>query len=453
MCPKRAHAIYANRYSQYFLTNKIYLIMRKLNFLVTVVCVFILGSCSKNDDTLKNYHLITVDQAIEIAKENRNTSIIDEKKLSQRGDDFILLNTFTLDDENNIPSLYIINYKIGGNEFFNIISADSRLDNVLAYGERTIQQSDIVEGLSVWINEQIRLIQEIRNRNLTKYEVLTDIIQARVLPKDKTNCCEECPNYPDCLIFPWLGCGEPDINCEYDPCEGISIYISVGPLMTSRWGQGCDYNADCPIRGCNQLPCGSTRALTGCVATAMSQIIRHHAFPAGYDYNNMLNDYTALRADGNPANDPTPAQVEAVARLMRDAGNEVDMVYGCNISTAFTCDEVPGAMTGFFNYTTTNNCQNYSTASFNIIRNDIDHNRPLLFRGNGHAWVCDGYRVIKYCAEVELPSGGQGIIVYAPRYYLYMNWGRNGFGNGFFDYSAANGGFESQEQFINNINP
>lgn len=426
--------------------------MKKMKFLVTVLTVILIfGACSKKDELQNNNHFITLEQAIKIAKENVDNTITDEKKSSLRSDDFTPLNTISLEDDSNTPTLYIINYRKNGDDYFNIISADNRLDYVLAFGEEIIRTEDIREGVEVWINEQINLISYIRTNNLSKYQVLTEIIQARVLPEEETDCCEECPNYPECEIRPWIGCGDPNIDCEYDPCEGISLYISVGPLMTTRWGQGCDYNDDCPVLGCNQLPCFSNRALTGCVATAMSQIIRHHEHPVGYNYANMLDDYAALRADANPANDPTLAEVDAVAELMSDGGVEVNMNYGCGFSGAFTCNEVPGAMTGFFNYGSANNCQNYSTASFNIIRNDIDQDRPVLFRGDGHAWVCDGYRMIRHCFEYD--EENHLVIVYFLRRYYHMNWGWDGIANGFFDYSAANGGFPTTEQFINNINP
>jgi hypothetical protein len=65
--------------------------------------------------------------------------------------------------------------------------------------------------------------------------------------------------------------------------------------------------------------------------------------------------------------------------------------------------------------------------------------------------VCDGYKIIRYCSEYDKEN--HLVIVYAIRRYYHMNWGWDGFGNGFFDYSAANGGFPTTEQFINNINP
>ncbi|MDV7401446.1 C10 family peptidase, partial [Arthrospira platensis SPKY1] len=87
------------------------------------------------------------------------------------------------------------------------------------------------------------------------------------------NCCEECPNYPECLIDPELGCGDVNVFC--DPC-GPWQTVTVGPLLTTRWGQRCTYNEQCPDEGCfNRCLLPNPNALTGCVATAIAQVLRY----------------------------------------------------------------------------------------------------------------------------------------------------------------------------------
>ena len=50
---------------------------------------------------------------------------------------------------------------------------------------------------------------------------------------------------------------------------------SVAPLMTTRWGQAPYYNQYSPYDSID-----STRCPTGCVATAMAQIMRYWEYPA-----------------------------------------------------------------------------------------------------------------------------------------------------------------------------
>lgn len=47
---------------------------------------------------------------------------------------------------------------------------------------------------------------------------------------------------------------------------------NISPLLTSRWSQGEPYNSSCPVIGEN-------RASTGCVATAVAQIVNYHKWP------------------------------------------------------------------------------------------------------------------------------------------------------------------------------
>lgn len=437
-----------------------------MKFLVTVFTVILIfGACSKQDELHNDNNFVTIEQAIQIAKENLNETKAIGNEIIQRSDDFTTLSTITKNDVTGTPALYIVNYRSEGEDYFNIISADSRLDYIQAFGEGQIEQEDIVEGLNVWMQEKILVIQQIRERNLTIEQVLDGVIQARIKKdddNDNTNCCPECPNYPECLYDfdnpnP-VGCGA-DIECNddgtgtYDPCDDISQYISVGPLMSTEWGQACDYNANCPIMGCTHLcAVGANRALTGCVATAMSQIIRFHEHPAGYDYANMLDDYVQFRDDGNI---PTPIEINAVATLMENAGNEVNMFYACNVSLAWTCGDVPNAMTGFFNYNQTSNCTTLNPHTHLIIRTEIDNNRPLLFRGSdnrgGHAWVCDGYRLITKCFSYTY--NGQLLAGYATYRYYWMNWGWNGDINGWFDYSTWGNMFNTNQEVIHHIIP
>lgn len=50
------------------------------------------------------------------------------------------------------------------------------------------------------------------------------------------------------------------------------IGAPVAPLLTCQWNQGAPYNLQCPIDGEN-------RCVTGCVATAMAQVIYYHKWP------------------------------------------------------------------------------------------------------------------------------------------------------------------------------
>lgn len=114
---------------------------------------------------------------------------------------------------------------------------------------------------------------------------------------------------------------------------------AIAPLVKTEWDQGSPYNLDCPMKDGEQC-------VTGCVATAMAQVIKYHGYPdkgtgthsyswngttlsydygaATFDYANMLDKY-----DGSA----TEEQQKAVANLMYACGVSVTMNYGPSSGT------------------------------------------------------------------------------------------------------------------------
>lgn len=245
--------------------------------------------------------------------------------------------------------------------------------------------------------------------------------------------------------------------------QGLSK--AVKPLVTSLWAQGTPYNAKCPtyIMGYTAY-----RSATGCVATAIAQIMNYHKWPnqgtGEHSYNcnvNGASNATQLHADfstsvydwGNilDAYEPdnyTTDQKNAVALLMSDVGISVDMGYGSS-SGAFS-PAVVSALTSYFKYDKSMRLcsrEDYSVEAWEqMIRNELDNNRPVYYSGmsstGGHAFVCDGYN-------------HEG--------YYHFNWGWGGRGNGYFllsmlnpnnqEVGTYNTGYNSLQEIIINIMP
>lgn len=191
----------------------------------------------------------------------------------------------------------------------------------------------------------------------------------------------------------------------------------VGPLLTTTWGQGPFYNALCP-----EDPNGPDgHAVTGCVATAMAQIISYYQYPTRgrgihsyntnyyggiygtltVNYENEIYDYTNMPDALAP--ESSDVQINAVAQLMRDCGVAVNMMYSASESNAMSFD-IRGALTDYFLYSPQ---LKYSDKQFwpesdwlNVIKNNLIEERPILYsgRGNqgGHLFVCDGYNNDKF---------------------------------------------------------
>lgn len=228
-------------------------------------------------------------------------------------------------------------------------------------------------------------------------------------------------------------------NRQYAPMipEG-NFKPSVAPLVPTLWNQETPYNDQCPtLSGGNPYP-------TGCVATALSQIMYYWKYPvhgsgkatlsvtaegaggiisvdfgaATYDWNNMLLDYES--------NQYTDQQAEAVSTLMLHCGVAVGMNYNPTGSGAYT-HEARYGMINYFNYNPGINMLTrnyYSTAEWmNVIYTELNAGRPVYYTGvdpsaGGHAFVCDGYDANGYV-------------------HINWGWGPKG-GNGYFDVALLN---------------
>ena len=184
----------------------------------------------------------------------------------------------------------------------------------------------------------------------------------------------------------------------------------ISPLLSCHWGQGSPYNDKCP-----KIDGQST--LTGCVATAMAQIMYYHQWPKqtsktilGYNTSSnkiSIPDIGVTSIDWDnivPFYDryETYRQNDAVATLMYLCGASVKMYYGLDWSGASTRDAAD-AFGEYFDYDPINISRvyrsSYTSDVWNqLIYDELKAKRPVLYSGFkdgdifvGHAFVVDGY--------------------------------------------------------------
>ncbi|MDE7385614.1 MAG: C10 family peptidase [Muribaculaceae bacterium] len=212
--------------------------------------------------------------------------------------------------------------------------------------------------------------------------------------------------------------------------------VVVAPLLGDiNWGQDTPFNTMCPTLS------SGTRGYVGCVATAMTQIMKYYNYPdRGTGSHSYVDAGQTLSADfGNtvynwnempPAvpDAPTDAQIAAYSTLCAHVGISVEMQYAAGGSGAYTM-MVPGALTDYFGYSPSLRMHSrsyYNTDEWmSMIRGELDAQRPVYYAATsedglgGHAFVCDGY-----------DSEG----------YVHINWGWYGRSNGFFSINHLNPG-------------
>ncbi len=223
---------------------------------------------------------------------------------------------------------------------------------------------------------------------------------------------------------------------------------AVAPLLTTRWDQGAPYNNYCPTY---TSPAGNTgRAVTGCVATAVAQVMNYYQWPdvgrGSHSYWCNVNDMTntELSADFSQSvyqwdlmldeydKNSSPESCDAVARLMSDVGISMDMGYGT--SSGASESVAMHSMTRYFKYTDKCYILNrdyYGAEEWDqYMVNELVAGRPVIYcgyyygmdGGGGHAFVLDG-----------VDNDG----------YYHVNWGWGGSYDGYFLVSVlAPGGMD-----------
>ena len=227
----------------------------------------------------------------------------------------------------------------------------------------------------------------------------------------------------------------------------------VNPLLQTTWDQNGFYyynggqleifelyNNLCPYDNN-----AGERTVTGCVATAMAQVMKYWGYPSSgvgshsytptahpeygvqsanfgattYDWANMPN---ALSQNS------TATEINAIATLMYHCGVSVDMNYNisANGGSGAVSAHVPNALITYFNYKSTATFQEKSSytndAWIALLKSDLDASKPVQYSGRGsggHAFVCDGY------------DNNDN---------FHFNWGWSGNNNGFYALTSLNPG-------------
>lgn len=211
---------------------------------------------------------------------------------------------------------------------------------------------------------------------------------------------------------------------------------SVGPLVTTKWNQDTYFNTYCPwdSRGPDQ------HVYTGCVATAMAQVMNYHGHPytgllgSSYIPDPAYGRLTVYFRDyhyyfGANPNVPTGYSNE-MAKLIYHCGVSVQMGYTPFGSGAHSVSAME-ALSRYFKYDSArlvprglfDNLEGW----YHAMKIDLDRRCPLYYSANdgtgGHAFILDGYD------EDDK---------------FHINWGWGGYSDGY--YVVVDNFIEDEEQ-------
>ena len=290
-------------------------------------------------------------------------------------------------------------YNIGDNAGFVIASGDDCAEPILGYSyEGSFDPENVPSNMQAWLDDYAAQIKSIKNSGVSAPRMLA--------------------------------------------AEGskISYRHKIPALVTCKWNQDSPYNDQCP-----DFKDGHGRRPTGCLATAVAQVMYYHKWPKeaigeipGYtyyddpqlggngsnrtldalpgttfDWDNMLDEYS---------HNSSKESKEAVATLMRYVGASAKMNYCALASGAFSAD-IAYALRTYMNYDKGMKYvdrEGYTDFEWEeMIYNELANNRPVLYSGTapgigGHQFICDGY-------ENE---------------FYHFNWGWGGVSDGYFKLDA-----------------
>ena len=283
-------------------------------------------------------------------------------------------------------------FNCGNNEGYVIVSADDRTMSVLGYAdEGTFDYSNMPDNMRHWLDDYAEQM-----RQLDLCGIQLDMAAMRVDAPKKT---------------------------------------PVEPMILATWSQHEPYNDLCPTD-----PLTGNTCITGCVATAMAQLMYYYQYPTqttntipSYTTTNSANipvagiDITPIDwANILPSYDNTDAisseQIQAVALLMKLCGVSIKMNYSSTGSSS-NLSNAGKSLVAYFDYDPSMHLEsrnNYSSEKWEeMVYNELAAGRPLLYRGtrdvtgadSGHAFIVDG-------------CDGNG--------YFHLNWGWGGSHNGYF---------------------
>ncbi|MDR0699279.1 MAG: C10 family peptidase [Tannerella sp.] len=266
-----------------------------------------------------------------------------------------------------------VSFEVNGDEGFAIVCSDPRLNRVYAYTEKgAFSDTTFNKGLAATLFNIPSIIED----DIDRYYTLEEDPVTRAEP---------------------------------------SSTVIIGPLVQTTWNQTAPYNNN--LATCTSGGSGG-HVYTGCVTTAVAQVIAYYNFPS--TYSNWYNLSTLRTTSNISTSSPYAGDI---AEFMR--------VVGLGIQATFGCSSTSASMNNAYSYIVGLGYYNLNKKTDANIR--IDWLYQNLLTGNihltsgftknprvGHAWIWDGIYCVANSSTVSTLHS------------LHCNWGWGGYDDGWY---------------------
>lgn len=361
-------------------------------------------------DKAYDQYAVSMNEALDIA-----SSFVSEKSLisKTKGSEPSVKFAFSIKDKTNRPFLHVINYDGGG---YAVISGDMRIMPIQAYSSNESfdeNQESYPLGLKLWL----KATEAVRD----------SLIRKGVEPKQEVQ--SAWMHYKSSYYNPRQG-----LTKSLDPISMPEEEVDtlVGPLITDSWHQNSPYNdllIPCPhyqyAGPNNYVYVGVVSPVVGCVPLSIARLLRYHQKPNYYSWASM--------PDHTPQTSQTKIYINTVHYAVKNYADSLNCLFvylydngivSTGVEMDFPIDSFIREKYGYSSALT----ETYSFSDHYKIRRDMfDYQLPCILwgfnsDGDGHCWVCDGYRY--HCRPVYNMEGE--FIYGVETCYLHHRWGMSG---------------------------
>lgn len=390
----------------------------KKNLFFAASTILLLAACNNNDEALtafnddnphvSNEFAISNDEAKEVLTlfvNNGAETRSDGKSVTVKDYKVRNIEVTTGDDTEIVPVYEYTTMNENGEEGYSIVIGDRRIQKVLVQ----VDKGSLADTINIpplkWF---VRSIPHIIRSNIQEYKKnQEEVVSTRSL---------------------------------YDS------YESIGPLLTTTWGQGYPYNKQTPL-ACDtayNYTSNNGHCSAGCVPVAIGQLLAYYNKPSTLSWPQILSSpYITSNS--------SQTVINQVSNLLYNIGTTISVNYNPNRPTS---SRVPGSYYEFPYSSVIPGCISSYTITYygfhvfnlqTVIMN-IQANKPVYLSAEtssypigGHDWICDGWKRHTHATNDYYD-------------YLYMNWGWNGYSNGYFYIDPYNMSFYADTDFTLNNN-
>lgn len=235
-------------------------------------------------------------------------------------------------------------------------------------------------------------------------------------------------------------------------------YTSVGPLLSTKWGQSGIYAREIPL------------GRAGCVPIAIAQVMAYHRYPytleltyktpsttISLNWTNILKHVSGNGYLSGLYCCDCGCDYDALSKMIKEIGVRAGIDYslppiGGDVSVSAGIEDAIRVLHQM-GYSATEFVPIFDIQTYmSDLLSDLQDGRPALLAGHdssvdeGHMWVADGYKYMDYEIDFYRENPNYNPIIFngEPQYvyeytitahneWVHLNWGWNGMCNGWFD--------------------